>query len=447
VSAPPRTRLVACIALALLALLAPLVQLTSGAATSAAGADAGGAQAELSAVLIALAVVIGAARLVGRAFARLGQPAVLGEILAGILLGPSFLGRLAPGLAARVLPASAIPALEIVAQAGVILYLFLVGLGLEGADVRARRATVTAVSFASLALPFALGLCVAPLLHPQLASETVPFGVFALFVGVSLSVTAFPVLARILEDEGLTTTPLGRLALAIAAVGDVAAWCLLALVTAFARARTDAALETLGLTAAYLAAMRFVVRPLAGLFARRCEPVGLTRGTLVVVTLALLTSALCTEAIGIHALFGAFLLGALVPRGSRLARELRARFEDLVLVVLLPAFFAITGLRTEIGLVQGAADWLACGLIVAAASVGKIGGAYVGARVTGLGPRESASLGVLLNTRGLMELIVLGVGLELGVLSPRLYTMMVIMALVTTFATAPLLRVLRREHA
>jgi Kef-type K+ transport system membrane component KefB len=218
-------------------------------------------------------------------------------------------------------------------------------------------------------------------------------------------------------------------------------------VTAFARARADAALETLGLTAAYLAAMRLVVRPLAGHFARRCEPGGLTRGSLVVVTLALLTSALCTEAIGIHALFGAFLLGALVPRGSRLARELRARFEDLVLVVLLPAFFAITGLRTEIGLVQGAADWLACGLIVATASVGKVGGAYIGARVTGLGPRESASLGVLLNTRGLMELVVLVVGLELGVLSPRLYTMMVIMALVTTFATVPLLRVLRRAQA
>jgi Kef-type K+ transport system membrane component KefB len=417
--------------------------LAIGAAASAAS-DAAGEGTELSAVLLALAVVIGAARLVGRAFARLGQPAVLGEILAGILLGPSFLGRLAPAVATRVLPASAVPALETVAQAGVILYLFLVGLGLEGADVRARRRTVTAVSVASLALPFALGLALAPLLHARFAPEGVPFGVFALFVGVALSVTAFPVLARILEDEGLTATPLGALALAIAAVGDVAAWCLLALVTAVARARPEAALETLGLTAAYLAAMRFAVRPLARSFARRCEPAGLTRGSLAVVTLAVLASALCTEAIGIHALFGAFLLGALVPRGSRLAHELRARFEDLVLVVLLPAFFAITGLRTEIGLVQGTAGWLACGLIVAAASLGKIGGAFAGARLTGLDARESATLGVLLNTRGLMELIVLGVGLELGVLSPRLYTMMVIMALATTFATAPLLRVLRR---
>jgi predicted Kef-type K+ transport protein len=200
-------RALAALALVTIAASAPIY---AGAARAASADGGGGHATELSAVLIALAVVIGAARLVGRAFARLGQPAVLGEILAGILLGPSFLGRLAPGIAARMLPASAIPALEIIAQAGVILYLFLVGLGLEGTDVRARRATVTAVALASLALPFALGLCVAPLLHPQLATETVPFGVFALFVGVSLSVTAFPVLARILEDEGLTTTPLAR---------------------------------------------------------------------------------------------------------------------------------------------------------------------------------------------------------------------------------------------
>jgi len=397
-------------------------------------------------VLLALVVIITVARGVGLVFARFGQPAVLGEILSGILLGPSLLGRVAPGLAHAVLPGEVAPQLEILAQVGVILYMFLVGLGLDAALLRGRGHAALAVSHASIVLPFALGAGLSLLLYPRLSTRDVPFTVFALFMGVSMSVTAFPVLARILNDKGLQHTRIGALALSCAAVDDVTAWCLLAFVVSLVRAAPGESLATFALTAAYLGGMLLLVRPLARRFASSCERRGLTQKSLAVVALALLLSALATERIGIHALFGAFLLGALLPRGSRLARELRERFEDLVLVLLLPAFFAYTGLRTEIGLVQGGEAWALCGLIVLVASFGKFGGSFLAARASGLGWRQAAALGVLMNTRGLMELIVLNVGLDLGVLSPRLFTMMVLMALFTTFATTPALRWMRLER-
>ncbi len=391
-------------------------------------------------VLLALAVVVLAARAAGALFRHLGQPPVMGEVLAGILLGPSLLGRVAPDLSAFLLPASVAPVLGVVAQVGVILYMFLVGLELNPALLRKRTHAAVAISHTSIVAPFLLGAALALWLYPRLSTRDVPFTVFALFMGVSLSVTAFPVLARILTDQGIQRTRIGALALTCAAVDDVTAWCLLAGLVGVARAEASDALLTLALTGAYVALMFVAVRPaLSRLVVRYEGGAALGRGVLGLLLAGVLVSSLATEAIGVHALFGAFLLGAVIPHDSVLARTLAAKLEDVVVVLLLPAFFAFTGMRTEIGLVSGAGAWLVCAVIILVASLGKFGGTLLAARATGLDWRDASALGVLMNTRGLMELIVLNVGLDLGVISPALFAMLVLMALVTTFATTPIL--------
>ena len=395
-------------------------------------------------VLLALAVIIVVARSLGALFRYLRQPAVIGEVVAGILLGPSLLGRVAPGVSGYLLPASVAPFLGLLSQVGVILYMFMVGLELDMTLLRRRAQSSVAISHASIVTPFLLGASLALWLYPRLSSSDVPFPAFALFIGISMSITAFPVLARILTDRGMQTSPLGNVALACAAVDDVTAWCLLAFVVGVVQSEPGRALSTLVLTAAFIAAAIVVVRPAAAWFARRheAEP----RDMMGVVFVALLIAALLTEYIGIHAIFGAFLLGVLVPHDSLLAREVKRRLEDVALVLLLPAFFAFTGMRTEMGLLSGVREWLTCGLIVLVASLGKFGGTTLAARVTGLPWREAASLGILMNTRGLMELIVLNVGLDLGVLSPLLFAMLVIMAVLTTVATTPVLQLLEQRH-
>jgi K+:H+ antiporter len=256
-----------------------------------------------------------------------------------------------------------------------------------------------------------------------------------------MSITAFPVLARILTDRGIQKTPLGVVALGCAATDDVTAWCLLAFVVGVAQARIGGAFAVLALTLAYIAVMFLFVRPVATrFFARYTEADDLTPNLVALVFAALLISSLITEYIGIHAVFGAFLLGAIIPHNSPVARALTGRLEDLVTILLLPAFFAFTGMRTQIGLVAGYEQWLLCGLIILVATAGKFGGTLAAGRLTGLGWRDAAALGLLMNTRGLMELIVLNIGLDLGVISPTLFAMMVLMALVTTMAASPLLQ-------
>ncbi len=396
-------------------------------------------------VLLALVVVIIAARLCGALFARLHQPPVMGEVMAGILLGPSLLGQISPAAMHYLQPAAIAPILSAIAQIGVMLFMFLVGLELDTARLGRRTRAMIVVSQVSIVVPFLLGMALAVYLYPRLSSSDVPFIVFALFIGVSLSVTAFPVLARILTDRGLHGTDLGLVALSCAAVGDVTAWCLLAFVTAVASATMSSAWVTFALTIVYLALMLLVVRPVI-IRAVRAQELreSVSQGAIAAAVVGMLLSALATEAAGIHAIFGAFFAGALIPHESRLARTLTRALSDLVVVLFLPVFFASTGMRTEIGLVAGASQWLLCGLIILTASVGKFGGTFVAARLTGFGGRESAALGVLMNTRGLMELIVLNVGLELGILSPTLFAMLVLMAVVTTFATTPILDRLMR---
>jgi len=390
-------------------------------------------------VLLALIAVIVMARTLGSLFRAFHQPPVIGEIIAGIILGPSVLGRLAPDVASAVLPPSIAPFLNVISQVGVILYMFLVGLELDPKLLRDRGHTTVAISHASILAPFLMGAALALFLYPTLAPTGVSFTSFSLFIAVSMSITAFPVLARILTDRGIHKTRMGVIALTCAAVDDVTAWCLLAFVVSVVEARTYGALSTIVLALAFIAAMALVVRPamvrLTFLYGNR----GLTQGLMAAIFVALLLSALTTDVIGIHAIFGAFALGAIIPHDSSLARELTDRLEDLVIVLLLPAFFAFTGLRTQIGLVHGANEWMVCALIIAVASVGKFGGGTIAARLTGLGWRESSALGVLMNTRGLMELIVLNIGYDLQVIPPTLFAMLVIMALVTTFATTPIL--------
>lgn len=421
----------------------------SAPSPSVAGASHAAATANVEVlfhVLLALVVVIVAARVCGALCKLIHQPPVIGEVIAGILLGPSLLGRISPEALSYLLPSSVAPFLSILAQIGVILFMFLVGLELNTDQLRNRTHATVAISHASILLPFVLGSTLALWLYPRLSTSDVPFTVFALFLGVSLSVTAFPVLARILTDRGIHKTQLGIVALTCAAVDDVTAWCLLAFLIAVAKAKVSSALVTFGFTAIYLAFMLLVARPLIIRAVRAQEfRKTVSQSAIAVVVVGLLLSTLATEASGIHALFGAFLLGALIPHDSRLARELTYKLEDLVVVLFLPAFFAFTGMRTEIGLVHGVSQWLICGVILATASIGKFGGTFVAARITGFGNRDAASLGILMNTRGLMELIVLNIGLDLGILSPTLFAMLVLMAVITTFATTPILHLLTRK--
>jgi Kef-type K+ transport system membrane component KefB len=423
-------------------LIAPSVAKIDAAQPVAANvASSGGAVMH---VLLALAVIVLAAHLVGAVFRRLGQPQVMGEVVAGILLGPSFLGWLTPHAASQLIAKDTVPYLSVISQIGIVLYMFLVGVELDTTLLRQRTQASIAISHTSIVAPFLLGSALALWLYPNYSSPGISFTPFALFAGVAMSITAFPVLARILTDRRMQKSPMGVLALACAAADDVTAWCLLAFVVAVTRAEPGKTIYVLFLTAAYILFVLFVARPAVLWLARKREREGqMTRGLFATVCSALLLAAFATEWIGIHALFGAFLLGAVMPHDSALARDLRAKCEDLVLVLLLPVFFAFTGLRTQIGLIGSGHDWLVCMAIVAVASLGKFGGSFAAARLAGVDWREAASVGVLMNTRGLMELIVLNVGLDLGVLSPALFAMFVVMALVTTLATSPILESLR----
>lgn len=390
-------------------------------------------------VLGALAAIIVVGRLLGALVQQLGQPRVIGEVVAGILLGPSLLGRVSPAAMARLLPETIMPSLEVIAQLGVVLFMFLVGLELNAEFLRDRVHKTIVISHAGIVTPFLMGAGLALWLFPTLSPDGVPFTSFALFLGVSLSITAFPVLARILTERRLEQTELGVLALSCAAAGDATAWCLLAFVVGVAQSAVAGAITTALLTMLFIGAMFGIVRPLMRGWLSESEPSKINGSLVTWVLVALLLSSLTAEAIGIHALFGAFLLGAVIPHDSVVARAFHDKLHDMVVILLLPAFFAHTGMRTEIGLVNGVSEWLTCGAIIAVATLGKLGGTAISARLTGIDWRTSASLGVLMNTRGLMELIVLNIGLDLGVISPTLFAMMVLMALATTIATTPML--------
>ena len=433
-------------AMVIVALLRIGERLPTAAGAVATPRSAGGTPAfDLGLLTLQMVVIVAVARLTGSVLARFGQPRVVGEMAAGLLLGPSVLGRLAPSLMATVFPPASLGYVSAVAQVGLLLFMFLVGLELDAAHLRRRGRTALLTSHASIVAPFLLGTALALWLYPRLAPAGVAFTPFALFVGAAMSVTAFPVLARILADRGMTTSPLGALSIVCAAVGDVTAWCILAAVVVIARADGASSLAfTLAGTAVYLAVMFTLVRPLLARVAERAARPGSSAQTQhAIVMLLALTSAWATERLGIHALFGAFLVGALLPPSGPLAESLTSRLHDLMVVLLLPLFFAFTGLRTTVSLISGGWLWLVCGLVLLVAMAGKLGGSALAARAAGMRWRDALSLGALMNTRGLMELVILNVGLDIGVLTPTLYAMMVVMALVTTALTTPLLDLLR----
>ncbi len=332
-------------------------------------------------------------------------------------------------------------ALQTIAQLGVLLYMFIVGLDLNAAQLKDRVQTSIAISHFSIVFPFLLGAILALWLAPRYSPAGVSFTNFALFTGVAMSITAFPVLARILTDRGLHQTRLGTIALAAAAADDLTAWCLLALVIGIVQSSLNTAIYVSVGAVAFVFLMFLLIRPIARHWCEQYEKIDgpIPVSAFLVGLGAVLIAGLTTELIGIHAIFGGFLLGAIIPHDSRVASEFKLRLSYLVTSLMLPAFFALTGMRTQIGLVSGWENWLFCLIIIGVATLGKFGGTFVAARSTGSDWREASALGMLMNTRGLMELIVLNIGLDLGVISPTLFSMMVLMALATTMATSPAL--------
>ena len=396
-------------------------------------------------LIVQLIVILVVARLVGWLFRRIHQPQVVGEMAAGILLGPSVLGAAWPAGFATVFPPASLGYLNALSQLGLLLFMFMVGLEFDPRLMRGRGHTAVVTSHASITLPFALGALLALYLYPALAPEGVHFVGFALFMGAAMSVTAFPVLARILHETKLAKTRVGVVARACAAVDDVTAWCILAAVILVVRAGPGGPplWFTIGGTFLFIGFMFVAARPLLRwAFAWLRHPAQLTQDVIAALLVFSLLCALATEQIGIHALFGAFMAGAIVPREEAFVPELIHKLEDLTVVFLLPLFFAFTGLRTTVALVQGELIGVLA-LVVFVAIVGKLIGSALAARLTGMSTRESLAVGTLMNTRGLIQLVILNIGLDIGVLSPALFTVMVLMALITTFMTTPLLRLLR----
>ncbi len=402
----------------------------------------------LSSLLLQILVILVAARLCGLVVRHLGQPQVMGEILAGIFLGPSLLGVVAPAAHAFLFPAASVQRLYFLSQVGILLFMFIVGLELDTKILRSKARPAIVISLMSIVVPFFLGTGLALLLFAEYGPLDKGRLAFALFMGIAMSITAFPVLARIIQEQGLTRTPLGTLAITCAAVDDVSAWCLLALVVGLVQSgNANGAAVTIALVMLYALLMLAVVRPLLSQrLALAAQGPQLSSGLVAFAFMALLLSAWITEMIGIHALFGAFLVGVIMPVQNGFKEKLIARIQDVTTIILLPLFFAFTGLRTQIGLLDDVQSWLICGLVLLVAIAGKFGGAAIAARLTGHNWRTACILGALMNTRGLIELIVLNLGYDLGILGPKIFTMMVVMAVTTTLMTGPIVRLLKPQR-
>lgn len=391
-------------------------------------------------LLVQLLVIIITVRVFSFAFRKAGQPGVIGEIIAGIVLGPSVLGSFFPAAKALLFPPESIPHLQLLSQIGLILFMFIIGMELDLELLRKKAGALLFISYSSIFIPFLLGAGLAWYLYPEFSGPGKPFYVFALFSGISLSITAFPVLARILREKMLMKTPSGILAMAAAAIGDVTAWILLAVIVALAKSDSlKSALLMIGGLVLFCALLLLVIKPLL-----RKWWAGKNAGqeqTAIALILLLLSACVC-EWLGVHALFGAFLAGVAMPV-TNIRPLLIARLEDVALLLFLPLFFVCTGLNTRIGSLDSTHLWMVCLLIVITAVAGKLGGTALAAIAVKEDRKTALTIGVLMNTRGLMELVVLNVGYDLGIITQQLFTIMVIMAILTTLMTAPVLKLLR----
>jgi Kef-type K+ transport system membrane component KefB len=395
----------------------------------------------LAILLAQIVTIILVARLFGWIFRKIGQPSVIGEMIAGIVLGPSLVGMYFPEFSAALFPTESLGNLQFLSQIGLILFMFVIGMELDLKVLKNKAHDAVVISHASIVIPFALGLSLAYYVYHTFAPAGVEFASFGLFMGIAMSITAFPVLARIVQERGLQKTKLGTIAITCAAADDITAWCILAVVIAIVKAGSlTSSLYVIGLAVLYVIVMLKIVRP----FLKRVGDLNSTRESLnkpvvAIFFLTLLFSAYAAELIGIHALFGAFLAGAIMPENNKFRNIFIEKVEDVAIIVLLPLFFVFTGLRTQIGLLNDPYLWKITGLIIAVAVVGKFFGSALAAKFVGQSWKDSLAIGALMNTRGLMELVVLNIGYDLGVLSTEIFTMMVIMALVTTFMTGPAL--------
>ena len=395
----------------------------------------------LPVLLLQVIVIVVCVRLFGFLFNKIGQPSVIGEIVAGIVLGPSVLGALFPVVSDFIFPASSLNNLQFLSQVGLILFMFVIGLELDINIIRRQAKEAVIISHASIIIPYTLGMGLALFMYREFAPANISFLSFSLFMGIAMSITAFPVLARIIQERGITKTKLGAMAITCAAADDVTAWCILAALIAVVKAGTSVStLYTIGLLIGYILVMLLLVRPLLkklGSLYNNRETV--SKSMMAIVFMVMLLSAYTTEIIGIHALFGAFMAGVIMPPELDFRKTVMDKIEDVSLVLLLPLFFVFTGLRTQVGLLNEGNLWFAFGWIVLVAVAGKFGGSTLAAKVTGQSWKDSLSIGALMNTRGLMELVVLNIGYDLGILSPQVFAMMVLMALITTFMTNPAL--------
>jgi len=402
----------------------------------------------LAVFILQLVLIIAVSQVCAFLFKKIGQPSVMGEIVAGILLGPSLMGAMLPQFSAFVFPAASLGNLQILSQVGLILFMFVIGMELDLNVLKQGAAKAMLISHFSIVVPFGLGIGLSWYLYEHYAPAHIPFYAFSLFTGIALSITAFPVLARIIRERGMSNTRLGTIAITAAAAGDVAAWCILAVIVAIVKAGSvTSSLYTIAAAGIYVCIMLFGVRPmLRKLAIKSSHNKTMKRSAMAFIFVVLLLSSYCCEVIGIHALFGAFLAGTILPQEWNFRKLLIDKIEDVALVLLLPLFFVFTGLRTQIGLLNDPSLWEACMLIILVAVAGKFGGSFFAARITGEGMQDSLSIGALMNTRGLVELVVLNIGYDLQIISSSMFTMMVLMALVTTLMTNPALNLINRIY-
>ncbi len=398
-------------------------------------------QHPLAILLAQIVTIIIVARFFGWMFRKIGQPSVIGEIIAGIVLGPSLVGMYFPEFSNALFPVASLGNLQFLSQIGLILFMFVIGMELDLKVLKNKANEALVISHASIIIPFALGIGLSYFIYYRFAPAGIEFLSFSLFMGIAMSITAFPVLARIVQERGIHKTKIGTIVITCAATDDITAWCILAAVIAIVKAGSFvSSLYIIGLAFVYVLMMIFVVKP----FLKRIGDLYSTKNKLnkpvvAIFFLTLILSSYTTEIIGIHALFGAFMTGAIMPDIAKFRAIFINKVEDVSVILLLPLFFVFTGLRTQIGLINDPYLWKITGFIILVAVVGKFLGSALAAKFVGQNWHDSLTIGALMNTRGLMELVVLNIGYDLGVLTSEVFTMMVIMALVTTFMTGPAL--------